>query len=533
MQITPEIVVLYQKLKTIYRHRQQVKDEGNKIEVEDFTSRVTVVYEKLRNSVDFKESHLLRRFAVERNLRRRIILETLKPAVAKSLVEELIRAKYLPNNVIPEKRVLEVAQVIKKYNELLLLINDIYESSERQQFFEWLVGVMAVEIDMVLQPEDIEDAVIETMYQITKPRVKFSGDDWKMREKDIQLYIAIHKALVKSDDAIISYHLLNLYFPDWNKADDNTIKLVAANFGAVYRTIQGHLKHPYQAKLLSSLREQVATFQVLYELIRRREGDIEELLIQPELLEAEAKIIINEKYKSLLSKIRSSSIRAIIYIFITKVLLAIAFEFPYELYILKHVNYTPLMINVIFPPLLMFLITLTIVPPKKENTAKILENLKNMVYGQVEQSILCKLKAKYRTNWGFKTFYYSMYTILYLVVFGTIIRILQGLEFNILSGALFLFFLTAVSFFAMKIRTTAKELKIIEKKEGFWSFLVSFFSLPIVSMGRWLSTKFKRINVFAFVMDYIIEAPFKIFIAAFEEWLSFLREKKEDMYREE
>ncbi len=533
MQISPEIVVLYQKLKSIYRERQQAKDDENKIEVEEFTSRVTFVYEKLRNSVDFKEAHLLRRFAIERNLRRRVVLETLKPSVAKSLVEELIRARYLPNNIIPEKKILEVAKIIKKYNDLFFLLNDLYYSSERQRFFEWIIGVMAVEIDMALQPESIEDAVIETMYLMTKPRIKFSGDDWKMREKNIQLYIAIHKSLVKSDDTIISFHLLNLYFPDWGQADEQLVKILATNFPAVYRTIQNHLKHPYQSKLLGAIKEEVVTFQILDELINQREADIEELLTQPEVLESEAKILINNKYKHLRDKIRQSSIRAIIYIFITKVLLAIAFEFPYEFYFLKHVNYTPLLINVIFPPLLMFLITLSIVPPKKENTVKILENLKNIVYGNPEKSILCKLKAKYRSNWGFKTFYYSLYTILYIVVFGTIINILQTLEFNILSGALFLFFLTAVSFFATRIRITAKEFKIIEKKEGVWEFLITFFSLPIVSMGRWLSTKFKKINVFAFVLDYIIEAPFKIFIAAFEEWLSFLKEKKEDMYREE
>ena len=90
-----------------------------------------------------------------------------------------------------------------------------------------------------------------------------------------------------------------------------------------------------------------------------------------------------------------------------------------------------------------------------------------------------------------------------------------------------------VSFFALKIRSTAKEYKVLQKKMGLLAFLIDFFSLPIVSAGRWLSTKFKKINVFAFVMDYIIEAPFKIFIATFEDWLGFLKDKKEGMYHDE
>ncbi len=339
--------------------------------------------------------------------------------------------------------------------------------------------------------------------------------------------------MVKSDDTIISYHLFNLYFPDWSHADASLVKMIATNFPAIYRTTNMHLKHAYQVKLSNAIKEEVVTFKVLYELILEHGQDIERLLVNPAELESEAKILVNKRYKLIRNKISQSSIRAIIYIFITKMILALVLELPYELYILKHINYLPITINIVFPPLLMFLIALTIVPPSKENTSKILTNLHNVVYNNPPKSILCKLNAKYRQNWGFKVFYHSMFAILYIIVFGAIISLLQRLDFNILSGALFLFFLTMVSFFALRIRTTAKEYKVIQNKAGILSFLIDFFSLPIISAGRWLSTKFKKINLFAFVMDYIIEAPFKIFIAVFEEWLGFLKDKKEDIYHEQ
>jgi len=109
---------------------------------------------------------------------------------------------------------------------------------------------------------------------------------------------------------------------------------------------------------------------------------------------------------------------------------------------------------------------------------------------------------------------------------------LRRLEFNILSGGLFLFFLSAVSFFAIKIRSTAKELMVLKRKESIISFFMNFFSLPILAVGRWMSVRFKKINIFAFVMDFIIEAPFKMFISAFEDWLGFMKEKKEEIYHE-
>ena len=435
MELSPDIVKLYQNLDRIYKRKRAIKEEENKIEVEDITSRVTFVYEKLRNSVDFKEAHLLRRFAIERNLRRRLIVETLKPQIAKNLVEDLIRSRYLPNKEIPETMIVGVAKIIKKYQELFELLHELYHGKERKQFFDWIIGIEACEIDMLLTPENVEDSVIEAMYEMTKSRIKFSGDTLKNREKNVQLYIAIHKSIVKSDDTIISYHLFNLYFPGWLEADDKLINITASNFAAVYKTIHRHLKHPYQRKLLAAVREEVVTFKILHELIVQEEEKISDLLTHPDELEAAAKILINKRYKLIRRKISQSSLRAIIYIFITKMVLALVLELPYEIYILEHINYLPITINVVFPPLLMFLVALTIIPPTKENTSKILDNLKNVVYGNPSKSILCKLSNKYRQNWSFKTFYYSMFTILYIIVFGVIISGLRQLEFNLLSGA--------------------------------------------------------------------------------------------------
>lgn len=533
MKISEEIIILYQKIKNIYEQNQRDKNEEDKIEVNEVTGHVSAFYEKLRNSIDFKEVHLLRRFAIERNLKRRLMLETLKPSMSRSLIEDMIRSKYLKNNTILENKVHTLERLISKYNKLYSILNSIYHGKERQEYFNWIVGVQACEIDSLFNPENIEDAVVEAMYEVTKTRIKFKGDDVDIKEKDIQLYIAIHKSLVKSDDTIISHHLLNLYFPQWEKADDSIIKMLGSNFPSIFNTIQNHLRHPYQQKLFNSLKEPSITFKVLYELILEKGLSLEELLSNPELLEAEAKILLSNKYKFIRKKITASSIRAIIYIFLTKILLAIILEVPYEMYIIGNMNYINLGINIIFPPLLMFIIALTIVPPSKENTKKILENLHNLVYDKKENSILCKLKAKYRQGIGFKVFYHSLYTVLYILVFGAVIKGLQYLDFNLLSGGLFLFFLTAVSFFASRIRNTAKEYKVIQKKEGLISFLINFFSLPIISVGHWLSIRFKKINIFAFIMDFIIEAPFKMFIAAFEDWIDFMKEKKEDIYRNE
>jgi len=532
MKISEEIVLLFTNVQQIYKKREELAKVENKIEVEEITSHFSALYEKLRNSVDFKEVHLLRRFAIERNIKRRFIMERLRPDIARGLVEDLVRSRYLPNNTIPEYYIKDVESIIEKYNKLFLLMNDLYHGDDVTELFNWLISVEACEIDMLLKPEDVEDSVIEAMYQVTKPRIKIKGDDLSIREKNIQLYIAIHKSLVKSDDTIISYHLLNLYYPQWRQADDELIKKMSAHLLEIYHTINNHLRHPYQRRILTAINEPVVTFQILYELILNHGKDIEKLFIDPDELRSEANILINQKYKKIRTRISRASVRAIIYIFITKVVFAFLVEFPYEMYVINHVNYLNLGINVVFPPLLMFLVTLTIVPPSKENTKQILENLDSLVYGHPENSILCQLKTKYKKSTSYQIFYYFMYTILYVLVFGSIIYMLRELQFNLLSGAIFLFFLTAVSFFAVRIRSTAKELKVVNTHEGVGSFLISFFSMPVVAAGRWMAGRFKKLNLFAFIMDYIIEAPFKLFVSAFEHWIGFMKEKKDEVYHD-
>jgi len=85
----------------IYREKNKPEtlddDETPKIKVSELISRLAFYYEKIRNSVDYKEEYLLRKNAILRILKRQVIIEgplkILKPEdIAKNLLIELIRA---------------------------------------------------------------------------------------------------------------------------------------------------------------------------------------------------------------------------------------------------------------------------------------------------------------------------------------------------------------------------------------------------------------------------------------------------------
>jgi len=106
---------------------------------------------------------------------------------------------------------------------------------------------------------------------------------------------------------------------------------------------------------------------------------------------------------------------------------------------------------------------------------------------------------------------------------------LNFFNFNVPSGILFVFFLTIVSFFGFRLRNLAKQLSVVPRKDNFFSFLVDFISLPIIRVGRFFSTNFAKINIFLFILDFLIETPFKALVEFLEKAVSFINEKREEI----
>ncbi len=532
MELSQGIKDLYQRLAAIQR-AEAISPDVSKIEVDEIASRLATLYEQIRNTIDYREDYLLRRFAIQRYLRQELLGGDLKAETAKSLLEGLIRGKYLPNNTLPETIIPEVETIIHKYGRLLQLLNERnYNRKQRKQYQEFLIGTISCEIDLFLSPEFKNDALIEAAYQFVKDRVKIKGDGLTIREKNVQLYIAIHKDLVVSDENIINFHLFQLYFPDWSQADERLVAYVADKFPSIYHGIKEHLKYPDGSKIRIAMRKELAIFKILKDIIFNPDLDLTELIADPELLKLEATKSLDAMNKRIRSKIRRSSVRAIFYIFLTKMVLAVILEYPYDLIVMHHVKWIPLAINVFFPPILMFFVALTVHMPGVANSKAIIDAFMGYAYNNPESHTLVVLTSKKRRSAIFLSFLYALYIILYAVVFGFIIYWLRRFEFNIMSGGLFIFFVTVVSFFATRIRLQAREYSVVRLRQGIIGFLLNFFSLPIIKLGHLLSSNISRINIFIFIFDFVLEAPVKLVVALMENLFGFVREKRDEIYKE-
>jgi hypothetical protein len=521
-----------EELLLVYKKPLLTEEEKHlpKIQVSTLTSKVAFLYEKIRNTIDYKAEHLLRKNAIKRILRRRLTLGSNAKKAAAPLVYELIQARYLQNNAIPENKINQVSNVIHKY---ILLVNDIFskgkiEKNEKRNLMDWLLSLAACEIEDLFSTFFKQEAMVRFMYQIMKKSIVWSEEVPK-EDRDIQIYIAVHRCLLKSDREIISFRLFNLYYPGWQKAEnEEEVLKISANIHSLYKLCESQIDHKLSFRLLRVIRKYTAPFIILEDVILKNIGEAEEIFSSPKMLEEKIQDSCSEAYREKRKKLTRSSIRAIIYIFLTKMLLALILEVPYDLYVAGVVHRLPLLINIIFHPFLLFLIALMIRVPKEENTSKIIKAITKVVY-QGEEEDFEKIKPITTRHIFFSVLFNFVYLLTFGFSFGLIIWGLSHLQFNLASGAFFLLFLSLVSFFGIRNREQARELIVVGERERVRTTIIDFFAIPILRAGRWISLNFSKINIFVFVFDFIIEAPFKAFVEIIDDFFAFIKEKKEEI----
>lgn len=505
--------------------------EGTKIKVHAVISKMAFLYEKVRNVVDYNEEQLLRKNATFRILKRKTLgfVGSHRPKpFGRGLIAELIRAGYLENDTIPEKKAEDVNVIIQKFYDLLDSVPELGSERDTRERTLWVLGIAACEIEESISPMPREHALVNLMYTVTKEDMMIKGELPK-EEVDLQKFLAVRRALLRTDDMLIRYELWKRYSPGWTEGDKETIRKAISRFSVNASEIQYQTHHPLTEPLFRFFKKYSILFHVLRDVVENNEEEVRDTLATPERLSKITKEVTKHNFKKVRSRLTRSVVRTVIYIFITKMFLALVLEIPIDVYFENGVNPQSLGINILFPPMLMLFIALTIHVPIEKNTKKIIQGIQSIVYGGrtgVEQQKITPPGARGAA----KTIIFRfIYTLVFLLPFVLIWIGLQKLDFSVVSTLIFIFFLTIISFFGIKLRQRAREIIVLDQKENVFSLILDFFSIPILRVGRWFSVRFSKINVFVFILDILIEAPFKAFIEAFEEWLAYLREKKEEI----
>lgn len=540
LKLNQEIVNLVQAYKKSHELEQRLGG-GATIHVDEIASRVAAFYEKIRQVVDWKEEHYIRRGSIERILKRSLISElsgihilpNLKPEeIAEPLVLELVRGGHFPNDLIPQERIEKVRQILVKYY-YLLEHNPLHQTitshiKRKINFYNWILELAACEIEEALDPSIKENSLIVVMTNLMNERIQIKpANKITSQEKLIQTYIAVHRALFQLDASIISYHLLCFYYPAWRHLTQEQLEDFNKNIFEVWERLERDLAHPLGGDFYKICEKYDTIYLVLGDVLNHFSKEPETItkkVSSPQLLEVQAR----EAYKKRLSTLKSRLFRMAVYstlsIFIAGAFTLFVVEFPLAKLIYGHWGFLAMIVDLLEPSFFMFFLVALVKLPPASNLDRVITEIIKVVYQQESKDVYEVVVEKKKSH------FFKFITFL-LYVWATIISISITAWFFYLaripvtSIILDTFNMAMIVFAALVVRQRARELTV-EEKVSVWEFFLDIISVPLGQLGQWLSAKWREYNIVSVFFTALVDMPISNFISFIENWSSFLKERK-------
>ncbi|MGF7229528.1 MAG: hypothetical protein ACQR33_06150 [Candidatus Saccharibacteria bacterium] len=514
--------ILQQQLEVAHQHNQTGithNGTGARIQVPGLGKTFASAYEQLRNAAEYTEEHLLLQRAIRRFYNRSLSLASRKALgnVGEELIVELTQAGYVQNNTFGVHVSSQLNQLTDGWLNVYWQLRDANISRETAS--EWILDILSVSTEELLNPHYHLNAIATFAYNHylqSMPRETFLSKGYDAAHYELCLYIAAHKALLKSDIALVRHDLMNMY-------QQNPAQVPA--FIEFNKQVDALFNAPLTQIIERSVSKYGAPIRVLKSLIEAH-PEAGQLLNDPDQFLAVYERTTLQDYKDVGRRLNKGIIKSITFIFITKIIIGVGVEVPYDLIVVGTVSFLPLGINLLVPPLYMAGLKLGLRAPSPAN-AQALRNYMGGVLYPSETMPAPVLSVSTKTaSLQAKV----LYTIFFFVPFAITLYGLSLLHFNVIQAIIFFAFLSTASFLGFRLSRMIREMELIAKQQGLLSVLRDFFYLPFIIVGQWLSRKYARVNVVAFILDMAIELPLKTILRLVRQWTRFLNEKHEEMY---
>lgn len=516
--------MLQQQLGAAKAHDEAVRahnSQGTPIQVPGTGKAITSAYEQLRNAAEYTEDHLLLQRAIKRFFNRNFTFFSRRHGhlgnVGEELIVELTQAGYLLNNEFSPETAAKISHLADSYMQTYRNLRDSHVS--REEASDWVFSLLAVETEGILNPHSYHTALAYCAYQHyteVLPRELFATSQKESEEYDLSLYIAVHQALLKSDISIVRYDLMQMYH-----VTPHDLKA----FIQFNRSVTKLYLSKFTQRLKRAVGKYGAPLRILKSMIEERK-DTHELLEDRERFLGAFDHQVGKEYKLVHRRVNKGIIKSIVFIFITKVIIGVSIEVPYDLFVVGSLAYLPLGVNLLFPPLYMASLKLGLKVPSLANAKSLRNYIDKALYGGE-----LPIKPSFRdTNRTASTLAKWLYTLLFFIPFAITVYVLHLLHFNIVQAAIFFAFLSTASFFGFRLSSMIRELEIVVHQSSMLSTLRDFFYLPFILVGQWLSSKYAKINAVAYFLDIAIELPLKTVLRLIRQWTRFLNEKHEEIY---
>src|SRR3989344_434100 len=441
-------------------------DELSKIAVSQTVSFLALVYEKVRNAVEFREEHLILRAAIERILKRRLSLNPEGKGEAENLIRELLWARYFDNESLGSQDIAKIQLIIGVYLSIRGYLTTGKNPDEQQFLRQYLYDLITCEIEETLKPEATVRNSSFTFYifQVLRNKIKLGG--LSEEQRDAYFLAAIEKAYRKSDKAYQRYHLFATFYKRLQEYSQLEVQEFSTKLPEIFQKIDKIIKSPYVDNLARFCKKQIPPLLILFEVLIKKPIESATILQNKSKLWSEVDYTCREKYQHVGSRLKTLAVKAFIYIFLTKMILALVLEFPASLYFYKEVNSFAIIVNTIFPPLLMLFIVLFFRTPGVENSKRIQQRIIEVIDADKSfenQISYIPRKARIRRPilvFGFTVFY----SLTFLITLFLIYEVLSLLKFNLISQTIFIFFVSVVTFFSYRIKQIVNEYRLSEKE---------------------------------------------------------------------
>lgn len=475
------------------------------ISVPLLTSSASSFYERMRSLLDNKEQHVIRWHTIHRTLDRLIRGSSDDVFVSMELLKELVADGFLPNDSVPISIASKVQYILLKYR----IVQKRFGIPE-------LFKIAVSEIEATLYGSRNE-LYVQALYETVRDSVVYDEDfqEEGSRSKvfaDMCLYIACRRALLEDDESALLYGVWLKYFPEWEQFVDIGGKDIDKIPSLLSFASQG-ISNPMCRRIARKLRDQSIYFIVLRGLLERKK----DILTDGDNVEKEIYSTVSSLSRSHSIAVRETGMRAFWYILITKTAVILPIEYLLSKIFFPPVETLPLLVNLVFHPTLLLVMTQMIQVPKRVNTDMIVFGVEKILSGQPIDPIRIKSVKKVRV------IYFISYFLVVLGVFSLSVFLLRKIGFTPINILFFMILLGVISFFASRVRTKAKKfvLRRYEEMQSS-SFWFSVVTVPFIDAGRRLSDGFRAINIFTEVMDIFIEVPFKTLVKAIGVFLPFL-----------
>ena len=469
----------------------------------------------------------MRQRAIRRYLRRVLSFHEhigTKP-FAEELVTELTQSEYLPNDHITKSDLKAISEHIKHYYGAYWQYVKIESSSgKRLRFQGWMLDVLSVRCEQVLKSNIRQLSFTHFAYTYLQPKLSVkklvrSGESIDEQDYSLVLYIAIQRAILKSDSASIRAALIDSY-----RQDIGLIHNFEA-FNAKFDQLYDSKTVAYTSRIVS---RNGATLRMLYTGFYTHDAPISPQAFKTEdSLEYALRQHVEKEYDDLNKRLDKGILRSIAFLLITKSIIGLGVEVPYDLFVEGHILWMPLVINLFFPAVFIAISRLTLSTPTGRNTDAIIAHTRHILYEDLsENSASYAIRTPRATpSVGFNL----LYAVMFILVFGALSYILFQLKFNIVQGIIFFVFLSTASFLAFRLSNQIREIEEVHLSQGSLALLRDILYMPFIYVGQQISFRYSKINIVANILDILIELPLKTVLRLARQWTQFLNSKKDEL----